>query len=270
MPVVGLFRGPAFEVPHSKAKRIKGGEVGEDAAGQRYIDASGGAAVSCLGHGHPEVLAAMHAQLDQLAYAHTSFFTTEAAEELADALVRGAPAGISHAYFVSGGSEAMEAALKLARQYFVEIGQPQRRHFIARRQSYHGNTLGALAVGAPVNLEKALRLSDRLGGHLVSGHVDGLGTVIGVQEEARSERWTLEVPRELARYIASKGSICVDGVSLTVNEVEGTRFGVNLIPHTRQVTTFAIRKAGDAVNIEVDRMARYAERLAQFGNASVS
>jgi riboflavin synthase len=78
------------------------------------------------------------------------------------------------------------------------------------------------------------------------------------------------VPRELARYIASKGSICVDGVSLTVNEVEGTRFGVNLIPHTRQVTTFAIRKAGDAVNIEVDRMARYAERLAQFGNASVS
>ena len=131
-------------------------------------------------------------------------------------------------------------------------------------------TLGALAVGAPVNLEKALRLSDRLGGHLVSGHVDGLGTVIGVQAEARSERWTLEVPRELARYIASKGSICVDGVSLTVNEVEGTRFGVNLIPHTRQVTTFAIRKAGDAVNIEVDRMARYAERLAQFGNASVS
>ena len=118
-----------------------------DAQGQRYIDASGGAAVSCLGHGHPEVLAAMHAQLDQLAYAHTSFFTTEAAEELADALVRGAPAGISHAYFVSGGSEAMEAALKLARQYFVEIGQPQRRHFIARRQSYHGNTLGALAVG---------------------------------------------------------------------------------------------------------------------------
>ncbi|HOM13689.1 MAG TPA: aspartate aminotransferase family protein [Rubrivivax sp.] len=118
-----------------------------DAQGQRYIDASGGAAVSCLGHGHPEVLAAMHAQLDKLAYAHTSFFTTEAAEELADVLVRGAPAGTSHAYFVSGGSEAMEAALKLARQYFVEIGQPQRRHFIARRQSYHGNTLGALAVG---------------------------------------------------------------------------------------------------------------------------
>jgi adenosylmethionine-8-amino-7-oxononanoate aminotransferase len=118
-----------------------------DAQGRRYIDASGGAAVSCLGHGHPEVLAAMHAQLDRLAYAHTSFFTTAVAEELAERLVRDAPTGTSHAYFVSGGSEAVEAALKLARQYFVETGQPQRRHFIARRQSYHGNTLGALAVG---------------------------------------------------------------------------------------------------------------------------
>ena len=119
----------------------------EDAAGQRYIDASGGAAVSCLGRGHPDVLAAMHRQIDQLAYAHTSFFTTEVAEQLADQLVRTAPAGMSHAYFVSGGSEAVEAALKMARQYYLEIGQPERSHFIARRQSYHGNTLGALAVG---------------------------------------------------------------------------------------------------------------------------
>jgi len=118
-----------------------------DAQGKGYIDASGGAAVSCLGHGHPEVLAAMHRQIDQLAYAHTSFFTTEVAEQLADQLIRTAPAGMSHAYFVSGGSEAVEAALKMARQYAVERGQPQRRHFIARRQSYHGNTLGALAVG---------------------------------------------------------------------------------------------------------------------------
>ena len=118
-----------------------------DAQGRQYIDASGGAAVSCVGHGHPDVLAAMHAQLDKLAYAHTSFFSTEVAEQLADRLVQDAPAGTSHAYFVSGGSEAVEAALKLARQYFAEIGQPQRRHFIARRQSYHGNTLGALAVG---------------------------------------------------------------------------------------------------------------------------
>jgi len=117
-----------------------------DSQGREYIDASGGAAVSCLGHGHPDVLAAMHAQSSRLAYAHTSFFTTEVAEQLAEQLVRTAPDGISHAYFVSGGSEGVEAALKMARQYFVEIGQPQRRHFISRRQSYHGNTLGALAV----------------------------------------------------------------------------------------------------------------------------
>jgi adenosylmethionine-8-amino-7-oxononanoate aminotransferase len=118
-----------------------------DAEGREYIDASGGAAVSCLGHGHPDVIAALHAQADSVAYAHTSFFTTEVAEALADELVQHAPPGLSHAYFVSGGSEAIEAALKMARQYFVEIGQPQRRHFIARQQSYHGNTLGALAVG---------------------------------------------------------------------------------------------------------------------------
>ena len=118
-----------------------------DADGRVYIDASGGAAVSCLGHGHPDILAAMHRQADTLAYAHTSFFTSEAAEALADRLVANAPARISHAYFVSGGSEAVEAALKMARQYFVEIGAPQRRNIIARRQSYHGNTLGALATG---------------------------------------------------------------------------------------------------------------------------
>ena len=118
-----------------------------DSEGRRYIDASGGAAVSCLGHQHPSVIAAMHAQLDRLAYAHTSFFTTEVAEELADELIAHAPPGISKVYLVSGGSEAIEAALKMARQYFVERKEPQRRHFIARRQSYHGNTLGALAIG---------------------------------------------------------------------------------------------------------------------------
>ncbi len=118
-----------------------------DAHGQRYLDASGGAAVSCLGHGHPDVVAAMRRQLDTIAYAHTSFFTTEVAERLADRLIEDAPPGLSHVYLVSGGSEAIEAALKMARQYFVEIGEPQRGHVIARRQSYHGNTLGALAVG---------------------------------------------------------------------------------------------------------------------------
>jgi adenosylmethionine-8-amino-7-oxononanoate aminotransferase len=121
-----------------------------DSEGKSYLDASGGAAVSCLGHGHPDVVRAMHEQIDKIAYAHTSFFSTPVAEELADHLIAHAPAGMSHVYLVSGGSEAMEAALKLARQYFVESGQPQRRHFIARRQSYHGNTLGALAVGGNV------------------------------------------------------------------------------------------------------------------------
>jgi adenosylmethionine-8-amino-7-oxononanoate aminotransferase len=118
-----------------------------DKSGKKYLDASGGAAVSCVGHSHPDVLAAMHAQIDQLAYAHTGFFTTDVSETLAELLVKTAPEGLNNVYFVSGGSEAMEASLKLARQYFVEIGQPQRTRFIGRRQSYHGNTLGALAVG---------------------------------------------------------------------------------------------------------------------------
>ncbi|WJR80462.1 aspartate aminotransferase family protein [Bradyrhizobium sp. NP1] len=118
-----------------------------DQNGKSYIDASGGAAVSCLGHGHPDVIAALHKQLDALAYAHTGFFTSEVAEKLADRLVEDAPQGIDHVYFVSGGSEAVEAAIKMARQYFVEKGESQRRHIIARRQSYHGNTLGALATG---------------------------------------------------------------------------------------------------------------------------
>ncbi|TVR96932.1 MAG: aspartate aminotransferase family protein [Rhodospirillales bacterium] len=118
-----------------------------DAEGRRYLDASGGAAVSCLGHGDPEILGAIKAQVDRIAFAHTAFFTSEPAEALADHLVATAPSGIGWVYFVSGGSEAVETALKMARQYFVEVGQPARHRFIARRQSYHGNTLGALAVG---------------------------------------------------------------------------------------------------------------------------
>lgn len=122
-------------------------------------------------------------------------------------------------------------------------------------------TLGTLAIGARVNLEKALRLADRLGGHLVSGHVDGVGEVVSVLPQARSLRWVFAVPASLARYIAAKGSVAVNGVSLTVNEVDGRRFGVNLIPHTMQQTTFGDCAAGSRVNIEVDLMARYAERL---------
>jgi adenosylmethionine-8-amino-7-oxononanoate aminotransferase len=119
--------------------------IGED--GRRILDASGGAAVSCLGHQHPRVIEALSRQASKLAYAHTSFFSSEPAEALADKLVGHEPGGLGYAYLVSGGSEAIEASIKLARQYFIEIGQPQRRRFIARRQSYHGNTLGALAAG---------------------------------------------------------------------------------------------------------------------------
>jgi adenosylmethionine-8-amino-7-oxononanoate aminotransferase len=118
-----------------------------DAEGKRYLDASGGAAVSALGHGDPEIRAAIRRQVDRLAFAHTAFFTSEPAERLADVLIENAPSGMGQVYYTSGGSEAIETALKMARQYVVEIGESQRVHFIARRQSYHGNTLGALAVG---------------------------------------------------------------------------------------------------------------------------
>ncbi len=167
-----------------------------DSAGKIYIDASGGAAVSCLGHNHPEVLAAMRAQMDRVAYAHTSFFTTEVAEELADELIAHAPAGMSHVYLVSGGSEAVEAALKLARQYFVEIGEPQRRFFIGRKQSYHGNTLGALAVGgnewrrkqfAPLLIET----------HHVSPCYEYRGRETGETAEAYGERLAAELEAKI-------------------------------------------------------------------------
>jgi adenosylmethionine-8-amino-7-oxononanoate aminotransferase len=132
--------------PPPLAARAEGNYL-VDEAGRRYFDGSGGAAVSCLGHNHPRVVAALRAQIDTLDYAHTSFFTNGPMERLADLLVESAPTEMAKAYFVSGGSEAMEAALKLARQYFVEKGEPQRTKFVARRQSYHGNTLGALGVG---------------------------------------------------------------------------------------------------------------------------
>ncbi len=123
-------------------------------------------------------------------------------------------------------------------------------------------TLGALAIGAPLNLERALLPTTRLGGHLVAGHVDGLGTLESTAPDGRSQRWRIAAPRALLRYIAAKGSICVDGVSLTVNAADGTGFEVNLIPHTIQHTSFAHVATGQAMNLEVDLLARYAERLA--------
>jgi riboflavin synthase len=122
-------------------------------------------------------------------------------------------------------------------------------------------TLGALRVGAPVNLERAMRPTDRLGGHLVSGHVDGVGRVQAIAEDARAQRWRFAAPVALLKYIAKKGSICVDGVSLTVNDVDAEGFEVALIPHTVAHTAFAHTQAGDAVNLEIDLVARYVERL---------
>ena len=118
-------------------------------------------------------------------------------------------------------------------------------------------------VGDKLHLERAMRLGDALDGHLVTGHVDGLATLISVTQEGGSHRLTLEAPDSLARFIAAKGSVTLDGISLTVNEVEGNRFGVNLIPHTWQVTTFAQRKPGDTLNLEIDLIARYVARLTE-------
>lgn len=129
------------------------------------------------------------------------------------------------------------------------------------RETLSVTTLGDLAVGSAVNLEPALRAGDQLGGHLVSGHVDGLGRVVAVTPEARSLRLSIEVPAQLGRYIARKGSVAVDGVSLTVNEVEDAVFGVNIIPHTLAVTTLGKLAPGARVNLEVDQVARYLERM---------
>jgi riboflavin synthase len=129
------------------------------------------------------------------------------------------------------------------------------------RETLAKTTLGTLKYGARVNLEPSLRAGDPLGGHLVSGHVDGVGTLADLAEEARSRRLQFELPEGLMRFVAPKGSICIDGVSLTVNEVEGRRFGVNVIPHTYQVTTLGELVPGSRVNVEIDVIARYVERL---------
>jgi hypothetical protein len=142
-----FHRQPKIELPYA----VKGdGPYIIDQTGKRYLDACSSAAVSCLGHSYPRIIEAIKQQLDQIAFAHTAFFSSEPAESLAEFLISRAPEGIEKVYFVSGGSEANEAALKLARQYFVEIGQHERFYFIARQQSYHGNTLGVLAVGGNI------------------------------------------------------------------------------------------------------------------------
>lgn len=121
--------------------------------------------------------------------------------------------------------------------------------------------LGGVEVGDPVNLELAMGIDDRMGGHLVTGHVDGLATLLSRHEDARAERFEFKVPKSLARYVARKGSVCLNGVSLTVNEVEGNRFSVCLIPHTMEITTLGRLQPGDHINFEIDLVARYIERL---------
>jgi riboflavin synthase len=132
------------------------------------------------------------------------------------------------------------------------------------RETLSRTTLGKLAPGASMNLEPALRVGDALGGHLVSGHVDGVARLAELAPDGRSSRLEFEIPDALARFIAPKGSVCLDGVSLTVNAVSGARFGVNLIPHTLAATTLGTLAAGGEVNVEVDVLARYLDRLAQF------
>ena len=174
-----------------------------DADGKRYLDACGGAAVSCLGHSDREVIAAIKAQLDRLPFAHTSFFTNQPMEELAGELVAQAPAGIERVYFCSGGSEAVEAALKLARQYFVEIGQTQRSQVIARGQSYHGNTLGALATGG--NLWRRKQFQPLL---VDVSHVSPCyayrGKLAGESDAAYGERLVRELEEEIQRLGADR------------------------------------------------------------------
>lgn len=125
-------------------------------------------------------------------------------------------------------------------------------------------SLGAAEIGTRLNLERSLKIGDELGGHLVSGHVDGRAEIIEIIDEGDARRYVLEAPKELAKFIASKGSICLDGTSLTVNNVEKNRFDVLLIRHSREVTTWGEAKIGDRVNLEIDQMARYAARLSEF------
>jgi adenosylmethionine-8-amino-7-oxononanoate aminotransferase len=200
------------------AARGQGMHIWDD-TGKQYIDASGGAAVSCLGHSHPDVLDTMHAQLDKLAYAHTSFFTTQVAEELGQDLVAHGPPGTSHVYFVSGGSEAMEAALKMARQYFVEIGEPERRHFIARKQSYHGNTLGALAVGG--NEWRRKQFAPLL---IATHHVSPCYEYRGLQAGENPRQYGERLARELEAKIQELGSKTV--IAFVAETVGGATAGV--------------------------------------------
>jgi adenosylmethionine-8-amino-7-oxononanoate aminotransferase len=175
-----------------------------DASGKRYLDASGGAAVSCLGHGHPAVREAIKRQVDRLGYAHTGYFTNEPQEFLADELIAHAPRGLTRAYFVTGGSEATEAALKLARQYHIECGRPERQHFISRKFSYHGNTLGALSVsGHHARRETYLPLLGEV------SHISACFAYRGKKDGETDESYGARVANELEAAILRAGPATV-------------------------------------------------------------
>jgi riboflavin synthase len=142
----------------------------------------------------------------------------------------------------------------------IELG-PDWYAIQASAETLNLTTMGAWKAGRRINLERALKVGDELGGHIVSGHVDGIATLVELRQENESVRLVFEVPAALAKFIAAKGSVALDGVSLTVNEVSGARFGVNIIPHTQSVTTFGTYKVGDRVNMEIDMLARYVARL---------
>jgi len=177
-----------------------------------------------------------------------------------DALIRVEMAGISAARLALGASIAVNGVCLTVTARAGSVVD-----FDVSRETLALTTLGGLAAGDPVNLEPALTLAEPLGGHLVSGHVDGIGEVLAMLPDARSTRMTLRVPAGLSRYVARKGSLCVDGVSLTVNAIDGDRAGVNLVPHTLQATIMGGYRPGTPVNIEVDLIARYLERLIADG-----
>ena len=175
-------------------------------------------------------------------------------------LVVGVPAGWADmASIPLGASIACNGCCLTA----VELG-PDWFAVTASAETLSKTTLGAWVIGTRINLERPLKVGDELGGHIVSGHVDGLGEVIAATPDQGSTRWRFRVPGGIARFIAPKGSVAIDGVSLTVNEVEGDTFGVNIIPHTAEVTGFGLLKVGDKVNIEIDTVARYVARLADY------
>jgi riboflavin synthase len=153
----------------------------------------------------------------------------------------------------------------------VEMGRLQdgRGTFVieASAETLSKSTLSSWKTGTRINLERSLKMGDELGGHIVSGHVDGLGEIISIESEGDSKRFRFTAPNDIARFIAQKGSVTLDGTSLTVNEVDGNFFGVNIIPHTQAVTTWGHARVGDAVNIEIDMVARYVARLAEFGKS---